>query len=235
MPQFAMADSFVDAFAALDAASTKRVAAFLGKLVREPDARSLHPEIVRDAPDRSIRSLRVTDDLRAIARIAEDTLLLLFVGEHDRAYRWARDHCVECHPVTGELQLVAAPEPASRQLAARTAVREAVRIAHGVATSTAPGPFDALSDDDLLALGVPPAWLPTLRLVQSDDMFLEIADELPSDVADRLARAAAGEPSEAAEVSGSAAADPGWLCTVEDGHTLCRVLDAAGIDHGLDA
>lgn len=107
MPQIALANSFIAALAGLDASGTKRTASFLDKLVREPDAPSMRSEIVHDAHDRSIRSLRVTNDLRAIVHVGGDRLLLLYVDEHDNAYRWARDRCMDCHPVTGELRVVA--------------------------------------------------------------------------------------------------------------------------------
>jgi len=105
--QIALANSFITALAGLDASSTKRTASFLDKLIREPDSSNMRPEIVHDAHDRSIRSLRVTNDLRAIVHVGGDQLLLLYVDEHDNAYRWARDRCLECHPVTGELRVVA--------------------------------------------------------------------------------------------------------------------------------
>ncbi len=110
MARIEISDNFVEAAAALDPRDVKRTAAFLDKLIHEPDASGLHAEIVRDAHDRSMRSMRVTKDIRAIARIDGDHVLLLYVGQHDDAYRWARDHCVECHPVTGALRVVPAPQ-----------------------------------------------------------------------------------------------------------------------------
>lgn len=105
MPNLAIAETFLSALRDLDRTDAKRAIAFVDKLVRAPEANSLRPEIVHDAADRSVRSFKVTHDLRAIARIDGDRLLLLFVARHDRAYAWARDRCVECHP-TGELYLV---------------------------------------------------------------------------------------------------------------------------------
>ena len=107
MAHIEIADSFIEAAASLDAGDTKRAAAFIDKLIHEPDALGIHAEIVRDARDRSIRSMRITKDIRAIAHINGDRILLLYVAQHDTAYRWARNHCVECHPVTGELTVVA--------------------------------------------------------------------------------------------------------------------------------
>jgi len=106
MAEIALATSFIDALARLDPAATKRAAAFLDRLVRDPQHRGLHSETVRDARDRSIRSLRVTDDLRAIAHVSADRLLLLFVAHHDEAYLWARGHCVDCSAGKPEIAVV---------------------------------------------------------------------------------------------------------------------------------
>jgi hypothetical protein len=211
-------------------------------------------ELVHDASDRSIRSLRVTNDLRAIAHVETGQLLLLYVDQHDKAYRWARDHCVECHPVTGELQVVATTAEATSRLTAAAAISEAERIARGAPPAGAPGPFDKASDEYLLSLGVPASWLPTVRLVTSEDTFMAIASDLPEDVAERLMRVVTGELVPSASAAQDCREDPSasvvgaitsgpnattlpspgsWVCYVEDGQELCRLLDGAGIEHGL--
>ena len=256
MRQIALANSFVAALAGLDASSTKRTVAFLDKLVRQPDWASMHVEIVRDARDRAIRSLRITNDLRAIAHVEGDRLLLLYVDEHDNAYRWARDRCVKCHPTTGELQVFASPGAAEGRLAATRAVSEAERIARGgaPALNRPAGLFDAVTDTYLLSLGVPAEWLPTVRQVRSSEMFLVIAEDLPEPVAERLLRLATGELpappiadstepiSVERDAHGTRAgrsadlatlSEPSWLCAINDSEELRTLLNDAGIEHGL--
>ena len=116
MTEIALARSFIDALAHLEPVATKRTAAFLDRLVRDPNLPGLRSEIVHDAGDRSIRSLRVTDDLRAIAQISADRLLLLFVAHHDEAYLWARGHCIDCSADNTEVAVMPSkarpwPEP----------------------------------------------------------------------------------------------------------------------------
>jgi len=110
--RIALSESFVSAMSALDRPSARRVVAFLGKLVGEADSAAIHVETLREAADKADRSLRVTGDLRAIGHMTGDELVLVFVGEHDHAYRWARDHCVTCHPATREIE-IAGPGEAS--------------------------------------------------------------------------------------------------------------------------
>jgi hypothetical protein len=239
-----MANSFLSSLAGLDSTSAKRTAAFLDKLVRDPGSGSIHTEIVNDARDRTIRSLRVTGDLRAIAHVDGDELLLLHVGKHDEAYAWARDRCVECHPVTGELQIVAVPDAAASRLAALAAAgREREAAQDRVVTQELPGLFDPVTDEYLLSLGVPPSWLATVRMVKSEDMFFAIADDLPEGVRERLLRLATGELPQSVLAENDCRTDgddvnepptQSWICTVEDGQSLCRVLDEIGIEHGLD-
>lgn len=106
MVRISLADSFLHALARLSAGDVKRVVAFLDKLVHQPDAAGLRPEAVHDAADRAVRSFKVTHDLRAIAHVEGDRLLLLWVARHDQAYVWAREHCLDCDPLKSEIDLV---------------------------------------------------------------------------------------------------------------------------------
>ncbi|NTU72133.1 MAG: hypothetical protein HGB10_09990 [Coriobacteriia bacterium] len=99
--RISIADTFLDALRALDPVDARRASAFAEKLVLAPEIGRMRPEIVHEARDRAVRSMRVTKDMRTIAHLAGERLLLLFVSRHDAAYAWARDHCIECI-VTGE-------------------------------------------------------------------------------------------------------------------------------------
>ena len=94
--RIAISDTFLHALPRLAPGDIKRVALFVDKLVHQPEASGMRPEIVHDAADHSVRSLKVTHDLRAIVRIEHEWLTLLWVARHDDAYSWARDHCHEC-------------------------------------------------------------------------------------------------------------------------------------------
>ena len=162
MVQIALAHSFIDALARLEPINAKRTAAFLDKLLEEPEAAGLHTEMVHGASDRSIRSLRVTVDLRAIAQRLGDQLVLLFVGHHDDAYSWARTHFSGCPPDAAKPSLVVLSDMSSPAQIAKAGTKS---FASGTATSATPA--------------------------------------------------------------------PNQMCTIENSGELCRVLDDAGIDHGL--
>jgi len=235
-----MTDSFIEALTGLAASDGKRVALFLDKLLHAPDAAGIRPEIVHEAGDRTVRSFKVTHDLRAIGHIEGDEVVLIYVGRHDDAYAWASKRCIECHPVTGELQIVEDPSDAEERVASYTAIAHAVRIAGRQAPVA--GIFDGFTDEYLLSLGVPPSWLPTVRMIYSDEMLLAVAPDLPAAVGDRLLRLATGEflgPGGSGDREPSAsveeAEDRYRVCTVVDGETLCQLLDDVGIDRLPDA
>ena len=110
MTQVAISESFIDALTRMDSGEARKVAGYLERLVQNPDAGATQAKIVHDARDRSVRSLRASKDLRVITHLDGDRLLLLYVDQHARAYKWARDACIECHPVTGELRIVTESE-----------------------------------------------------------------------------------------------------------------------------
>lgn len=101
-----LTDGFLHALARLSPADVKRTAVFLDKLVHQLDAAGLRPERVHDAADPRIRSFKVTHDLRAIVHVEGDDLVLLWVDRHDRAYVWAREHCMDCDERQGVARIV---------------------------------------------------------------------------------------------------------------------------------
>lgn len=239
MQQIALANSFVDALAHLDSGDIKRAATFVDKLIADPTRAGFNFETVHDAHDRAIRSARVSQDLRTIAYVDDKLLLLLFVGHHDLAYEWARTRCIECHPVTGELQLVRDPPIAQTERAhTPDSGSPTGELGQDSVSRPASETFGEYSDEYLLSLGVPPSWLATIRMIRSDDMFLSVAPDLPDEVSDRLLRLMGGELVAPAPVCEDECTwgTPGarrWICTVEDGAGLCQALDDAGIAHGL--
>jgi hypothetical protein len=50
--------------------------------------------------------VRVGSDIRLIVHKSNASLLLCYVGHHDKAYDWAERRKLETHPKTGAAQLV---------------------------------------------------------------------------------------------------------------------------------
>ena len=73
-------------------AHAERVLAFVDKLLQDAGRGGANYERIERSADSHFVSLRVSADLRAIALESADDLVLLYVGHHDDAYRWARQH-----------------------------------------------------------------------------------------------------------------------------------------------
>ena len=128
--------------------------------------------------------MRVSGDIRLIVHKSETSLLLCYVGHHDKAYDWAERRRLETHPKTGAAQLVE--------------IRETVQEILIPTYVEAPKPatvklplFAGMSDGDLLTYGVPLEWLSDVRLVDEDNLLL-LADRLPGEAAEALLELATG-------------------------------------------
>lgn len=104
-----------------------------------------------------------------------------YAGHHDDAYRWAERRKLEIHPTTGAAQLVEIRERLQEIIIPRIVERDQPK----------PPLFDQLSDDELLAYGVPPEWLADVR-VADEDTVLDIAGHLPQEAAEALLNLATG-------------------------------------------
>jgi len=137
----------------------------------------LHVEPLHNGSDRSLWSARVNDDIRIILLKNTEALIPIYVGHHAEAYRWASTRRTICDTRTGSVIII-------HQVAVDTQ-------AFHVAPHAPPGRFDNYEDTYLLSLGLPPALLPALRHIRSDDL-LNLALDLPKEAADRLLTLADG-------------------------------------------
>jgi len=183
MNDVAVSRSFLRAAGRFGAQDRARIFDFVGKFYENPTRPGTNLEVVKGARDPEIRSARVTQSIRAIVHRSDEASVLLYVGEHDEAYRWAVQRTVTRHPVTRDVQIVAETE----------AVQSAIAAVEVPARLT---PLFADHDDAyLLSLGVPPDWLPAVRAIRDDDQLLAAAEQNPEteEVWERLMRLASGE------------------------------------------
>jgi len=186
---FRIADTFTDSLARLtgDEQKAAKMAAF--DLQVNPATPGLGFHKLDKARDKNFWSVRVGSDLRLIVHKSDTSLLLCYVGHHDKAYDWAERRRLETHPKTGAAQLVEI----------RETVREVVVPAY-VQTDLAAAPkpaagknliFAGASDDELLGYGVPAEWLNDVKKA-TEDTLLALADHLPAEAAEALLELATG-------------------------------------------
>jgi mRNA-degrading endonuclease RelE of RelBE toxin-antitoxin system len=182
--EFRIADTFTESLAKLTGEEQKAVKTTAFDLQLNPASSGMSFHKLDKARDKKFWSVRVSSDIRLIVHKSETSLLLCYVGHHDKAYEWAERRRLETHPKTGAAQLVEV----------RETVQEVVIPKYVEVQQPAPPkplPFAKVSNDELLSYGVPPEWLEDVRQA-NEDSLLALADHLPSEAAEALLELATG-------------------------------------------
>lgn len=182
--QFRIADTFTDSLAKLTGEEQKAVKTTAFDLQLSPANPGMKFHKLNAARDPNFWSVRVSRDIRLIVHRSANSLLLCYVDHHDKAYQWAERRKLETHPKTGAAQLVEIRERV-QEIAVPTYVAEERQAPIKVAL------FENVSEEDLLAFGVPAEWLDDVRNAD-EDQLLEIADHLPGEAAEALLELAIG-------------------------------------------
>lgn len=179
----AISNDFLDAFAALPKPTQKKVREFTTKFQADPTSHAINYEPIHEAKDPKVRTVRIGLDYRAVVLHPKtgDTYVLLWVDHHDEAIAWTRNRTFDVNPVTGSLQIVNAAE-AEAALAA--APPPTVVIEQRL--------FDHISDDELLAFGIPAPLLPSVRSIRDETDLDRLKPFLPGEGYDALVSLAAG-------------------------------------------
>jgi hypothetical protein len=175
--EFRIAATFTAALARLPAPEQKAAKTTAFDLQMDPAAPGLKFHRIDRSRDPHFWSVRVSGDLRIIVHKTAASFLLAYVGHHDDSYAWAERRRIEAHPRTGAIQIAE--------------VRERVEevAAHPAPAAPQPAPvikpFQALSADDLLGVGVPQDWIADVQGA-TEDAFLAMAEHLPAEAAEAL-------------------------------------------------
>ena len=187
--QFRIADTFTDSLAGLTGEEQKAVKTTAFDLQLNPANPGMSFHKLDKAKDKNFWSVRVSRDIRLIVHRSDESLLLCYVGHHDKAYEWAERRKLETHPKTGAAQLVEIRETVKEVL---------VPVYVQTETVTAPKPavemkslFAEKSDDELLGYGVPAEWLMDVKKA-TEDTLLILTDHLPAEAAEALLELATG-------------------------------------------
>jgi hypothetical protein len=166
------ASTFTKALDRLNAAEQKQVKITAFDLAQDESGNGLSLHRVEAAP--GFWTARVSQDIRIVLHKDGEHTLLAWVGHHDDAYRWAERRRLVPHERTGAMQLVEIVERTEERLVYTEKPDEAAPAA------AVHQPFAALTDDDLLNVGVPRSWLDAVRSadeVSIDGLFSSLPDE----------------------------------------------------------
>ena len=181
---FRIADTFTDSLARLTGDEQKAVKTTAFDLQLNPANPGMSFHKLDKARDRNFWSVRVNSDIRLIVHKTQDSLLLCYVGHHDKAYDWAERRRLETHPKTGAAQLVEIRETIQEIRVPKYVEQPAPKLSKKPL-------FSDLTDDELLGYGVPTDWLDEVRQADEDSL-LAIADHLPGEAAEALLELATG-------------------------------------------
>jgi superfamily I DNA/RNA helicase len=181
---FLISDTFTESLARLTGDEQKAVKTTAFDLQMDPSAPGLSFHRLDKAKDKRFWSVRVNGDIRLIVHRTDTSLLLCYVGHHDRAYAWGERRKLETHPATGAAQMIEL----------RESIREIVVPAY-VQAEAEPKPktkpLVAISDEQLLGYGVPSEWLNDVRQADEDGL-LALAQHLPAEAAEAILELATG-------------------------------------------
>lgn len=169
-----------------------------------------HPEVM--IQNRDIRSVKLGDSERLLYHQDGDDVILLYADNHDGVNKWITRNRVQTHPRTKELQLWTEPSQVSSstnyldgqntdgiQKSEAHVFGSVVALPVHAAVPVPPGraetpPFSEVPVEDLLALGVPEAWVTiVLSLPRIDAIEETLSTHVPDEVVDRLLAVALGE------------------------------------------
>jgi mRNA-degrading endonuclease RelE of RelBE toxin-antitoxin system len=187
--EFRIADTFTDSLARLTGDEQKAVKTTAFDLQLNPANPGMSFHKLDKVRDKNFWSVRVNSDIRLIVHKSDGSLLLCYVGHHDKAYDWAERRKLETHPKTGAAQLVEIRETV-KEIVVPVYVQAEMALAPKPASISAPL-FAGISDDQLLGYGVPAEWLKDVKKA-TEDTLLVLADHLPAEAAEALLELATG-------------------------------------------
>lgn len=186
---FRIADTFTDSLVRLTGEEQKAVKTTAFDLQMNPANPGMSFHKLDKARDKNFWSVRVSGDLRMIVHKTDSSLLLCYVGHHDKAYDWAERRKLETHPQTGAAQLVEIRE-AVKEIVVPVYVKTEIPLATKPIVDKLPI-FAGQTDVELLGYGVPAEWLGDIKMA-TEDTLLTLVDHLPAEAAEALLELATG-------------------------------------------
>ena len=183
-PKVALAQDFLSVLAKLPNAVQGKILKWAIKFQNDPTSSGINYENINAAHDANLKSVRIDQDWRGIIFKPSqgDVYVLLYVDHHDDAYRWAEKRKIAINPVTGAMQIV---------LTEHVVVQEPVATVPSAEKDFSP--FAALSDQELMSVGVPEDLLSAVRQIKGEAGLDSIQHTLPVEAYEALFLFMAGD------------------------------------------
>lgn len=158
----------------LPKAIQKKVLEFQKKFRENSKSEAIHLEPIVAFKDQSLRTARIDQKYRAIIKVPTtgDSYYMLWVDNHDEAMDWAKNRIFHWNENTQTAQIFTAPESEMIQPVANEV------IDHGL--------FTRLTDENLMAIGVPSQSLSLVRSLRNLEELSDAEKYLPADAFENL-------------------------------------------------
>ena len=191
-PKVALAQDFLANLASLPSQVQNKVLKWSIQFQSNPTAPGINYETIHAARDKNLRSVRLDKDWRGIVFKPQtgDVYVLMYVARHDDAYRWAESRRVAINPATGAMQVFSVETV--------TVAEDKSGPTGGSGAKESPAPshralFAALTDGELLSVGIPKELLPRVRATHTEAQLDELEPALPVEAYEALFLITAGE------------------------------------------
>lgn len=176
----AISSDFLSSFAALPKKVQGKVTEFINKFRNNPTSNGINYEKLQNNSDSKICSVRIDDTYRGIVVRQPETgvYILLWVDHHDEAYAWAKNKRCSVNRQTGSVQVYDV---------------QPVVVKHEE-ISKAASLFGALSDEQLIKLGLPEEQITFLRSITTAEEFNSQKQSFSLDVYEALSWIVEGIP-----------------------------------------
>src|SRR5690606_24739204 len=193
-PKVALAQDFLLQLARLPVSVHSKVMKWAIRFQADPTSSGINYENINGAKDPNLKSVRLDNDWRGIVfkPTKGDVYVLLYVDHHDEAYRWAENKRLAINPVTGAMQLVVLEQVVQQESVPEAAIEPSAVQDEVKATPSAPL-FAALSDHELMSLGVPEELIAPVRAVATEGGLDAIQARLPIEAYEGLFLVHAGD------------------------------------------
>lgn len=201
-PTVAMSHDFLAQTARLPSAVHAKVLKWAMLFQTDPTSPGINYETIHTR-DPNLRSVRIDQDWRGIVHKPDrgNVYTLLYVDHHDAAYAWAKNRKVAINRVTGAMQLVMLEAAEAGAITAEAPMPAAV-VPMSPLPATSPlakvgaepwASLAALTDVQLLSLGVPEDWLDRARRIATEVELDSLQASLPVEAYEGLFLVGAGE------------------------------------------
>ena len=170
-PKVALAQDFLANLGTLSATVQGKILKWALQFQSDPTSTGINYESIKGARDKNLKSVRIDQDWRGIVfkPPSEDIYVLMYVDRHDAAYKWAEGRRLAVNPSTGALQV----------FAVESLVEPVLEQARYAKPTPATPLFQALSDQELLSIGMPLELAAQVRSIGSESELDALQPFLP--------------------------------------------------------